>query len=131
MLPEALPPEEWMRFARSDLSVAERRLGPDVVAETLCFLAQQAAEKALKAVLRSYETAFPRTHNLRALLELLPAEVSVPVDISDAAGLTDYAVAARYPGSEEPIGQDEYREAVRLAHAVVAWAESVLAGPAP
>ena len=42
--------EDWLRHARSDLALASA-VGPvgDILAETLCFHAQQAAEKALKA----------------------------------------------------------------------------------
>jgi hypothetical protein len=30
---------------------------------------------------------------------------------------------SRYPGDVEPVGQQEYSEALQLAEAVVAWAE--------
>ena len=43
-----------------------------------------------------------------------------------AAGLSDYAVASRYPGVSEPVEVEEYREAVDLAEAVVYWAERVI-----
>ena len=43
-------PKEWMRLANDDLAAAG--LGPHLVSlEILCFHAQQAAEKALKAAL--------------------------------------------------------------------------------
>jgi HEPN domain-containing protein len=47
---EAGSSEEWLRPAQSDLNLA--RLGrhqPGVLLEQVCFHAQQAAEKALKA----------------------------------------------------------------------------------
>ena len=50
----------------------------------------------------------------------------MPPDIQDAAGLSDYAVASRYPGVSEPVEAEEYREAVDLAEAVVYWAEHVI-----
>jgi len=53
-----------MRLAVSDLGIAEAPRGARVVADTLCLLARQAAEKSLKAVLRSRDVVFPRTHNL-------------------------------------------------------------------
>ena len=43
---------------------------PDVLFEDLCFDAQQAAEKALKAVLISGGRRFPKTHDLTELLHL-------------------------------------------------------------
>lgn len=43
-----------------------------------------------------------------------------------AAGLSDYAVASRYPGISEAIEVEEYREAIDMAEAVVYWAEHVI-----
>ena len=40
--------------------------------------------------------------------------------------LTDYAVLTRYPADLEPVTEEEYLETVRLAEAVVSWAEMVL-----
>ena len=118
-----------MRLAASDLGVAEAPRGARVVPDTLCFLAQQAAEKGLKAVLRSRGVVFPRTHNLRVLLGLLPEDVAVPPDVEDAAALSAYAVGSRYPDAREPVTEDELATAVRLARAVVQWAEALLAAP--
>jgi len=97
-----------------------------VLLETLCYHAQQAAEKSIKAVLIRYEIAFPRTHNLRVLLELLPAMCPVPELVAKSVALTDYAVMSRYPGEYEAVTGDEYREAVRMAEAVLAWAERLI-----
>jgi HEPN domain-containing protein len=41
----------WLAYAESDLAVAHGVDRPGVILETLCFHAQQAAEKAIKAVL--------------------------------------------------------------------------------
>ena len=49
MPPEAGLPEDWVRYARSDLEIAEGPPGPHVLLEMLCFHARQAAEKGLKA----------------------------------------------------------------------------------
>jgi HEPN domain-containing protein len=43
--------QDWLVYARSDLELARRGKSPAILLETLCFHAQQAAEKALKAVL--------------------------------------------------------------------------------
>ena len=52
--------------------------------------------------------------------------MAVPADLERAAALTTYAVSARYPGDLESIDEDEYREALRLASIVVAWADGVV-----
>jgi HEPN domain-containing protein len=119
-------PRAWLRHASSDLALARVAPPVDVMLESLCYHAQQAAEKALKAVLLLHAIPAPRTHSIRTLLDSLPSEVVVPQDVERAAALTAYAIAARYPGDLEPIEEDEYREAVRLAAAVVAWAGGFL-----
>jgi HEPN domain-containing protein len=94
--------------------------------EGLCFHAQQAAEKALKAVLIAKGVPPPKTHNIRTLLDFLPQDVIVPQEVEDAASITDYAVISRYPGDFESIDEKEYKETVRLAEAVVLWAERII-----
>ncbi len=44
-------PADWLRHAHSDLELARVGRATKVLLEGLCFHAQQAAEKALKAVL--------------------------------------------------------------------------------
>jgi HEPN domain-containing protein len=121
-------PATWVRYARADLAVARLPLPDDGLWETHCFHAQQAAEKSVKAVLLDRGIEFPFTHNLERLLELLPADIAQPPDLSAAAYLTPYATSLRYPGGEPQVTEDEYREAVRLAELVVAWAERIIAG---
>lgn len=71
---QALPgsPDEWLTSAQSDLRLANiGRDDPGVLAAQVCFHAQQAAEKALKAFQRSREVRFPLTHDLEQLLEVV------------------------------------------------------------
>jgi HEPN domain-containing protein len=77
-------PAQWLAYALSDLEVAEGPAGDNVLASTLCFHAQQAVEKSLKAVLVHRGIGFPRTHNLGVLMDLLPADCSPP----DSGGVT-------------------------------------------
>ena len=46
------------------------RATPDILLEDLCFDAQQAAEKAIKAVLVHRGIRFPKTHAIAELLSL-------------------------------------------------------------
>ncbi|WP_447977316.1 HEPN domain-containing protein [Candidatus Nitrospira bockiana] len=60
---------EWLRRARSNLARARAgRTAPEVLYEDLCFDAQQAAEKAIKALLVDRKVAFPKTHAIMDLL---------------------------------------------------------------
>lgn len=40
--------------------------------------------------------------------------------------LSDYAVTTRYPGDWEPVGEDEYRQALAHAEEVWNWVVSVI-----
>jgi HEPN domain-containing protein len=123
---------EWLRRARSNLSraKADRDL-PEVLYEDLCFDAQQAAEKSLKAVLVHRRLGFPRTHDINVLLGLLRnCGVDVPDEICQADSLTGFAVDTRYPGLTEPVTRAEYEQALELAQRVLRWAESIILGAA-
>jgi HEPN domain-containing protein len=61
---------EWIRRARSDWALA-RAKPKGVYLEDLCFHAQQAAEKAIKALLIRHRIQFPYIHDLAKLLSLL------------------------------------------------------------
>ena len=124
-LPERFPPDdprEWLNRARSSLAMAKNRV-PDVYLEDLCFEAQQAAEKAIKAVLISRNIEFPYVHNLALLLSLLEEHgISVPNAVRRAARLTPHAVDTRYPGVVGPVDEHEYLDAVEIAEIVIRWA---------
>ena len=69
--PDAGAPSRWMDNARADLALARIPLPEGVQYEQLCFHAQQAAEKSIKAVLLQCNVDVPFTHNLQVLLNLL------------------------------------------------------------
>lgn len=119
-------PHEWLRHARSDLALAQVDRPEGVLLEGLCYHAQQAAEKALKAVLILNGIPSPYTHSIRALLDSLPPGMVVPGEVEDAAILTTYAISTRYPGDLEPVEKQEHQKAIRLATAVVSWASSTI-----
>jgi HEPN domain-containing protein len=118
-------PADWLRRANSDLALACGRLRRGVLTEDLCFHAQQAVEKSLKAVLISKGIEFPRTHNLRMLIDALPENVFCDPILDSSAALTDYAVSARYPGEVEEVTRQELKTARHIAREVVAWAENI------
>jgi len=126
MPPERFPPDdprEWLRRARSNLSRAKSRI-PEVYLEDLCFDAQQAAEKAIKALLIKKGITFPYVHDIAHLLTLLEQTgVQIPDPVKRAEDLTRYAVVTRYPGVAEPVTESHYRDAIVSAEAVVCWAE--------
>jgi len=130
MTPDRDPsrPGAWLRRARSNLARARAHRGlPEVVYEDLCFDAQQAAEKALKAVLVHRRIALPKTHAIAELITLLESSgLEVPGNVRCATALTPYAVEARYPGLWEEVTPAEYEDALRSADTVLRWAEAVI-----
>ncbi len=55
-------------------------------------------------------------------------EVEIPEIVKESVILAKYASETRYPGTYEPVSQEEYQKAVRIAQAVVDWAESLILG---
>lgn len=119
-------PKEWLRRARSNLAMAKAR-PPDVYLEDLCFEAQQAAEKAIKAVLLKRRRTPPYVHDLGRLLTVLERTGEfVPAAVRHAEMLSRYAVVTRYPGLAEPVEERHYLEALTAAEAVLEWAERLI-----
>jgi HEPN domain-containing protein len=114
-----------LRYAVSDLELARMSGTPQVLLESLCYHAQQCAEKALKALLIARGIPAPKTHNIGLLLDLLSEQMVVPQELEETAVLTDYAVLCRYPGDTEPVSLEEYQRAIRLAEVALAWARKV------
>lgn len=110
----------WLGYARSDLDAATTLLKhPDHYPRQVCFLAQQAAEKALKSVLVLLQIEFPFTHDLDRLRDLLPDGWRVKRDYPDLADLSIWAVEARYPADmPEVLAADAYR-AVHAAEGIL------------
>ncbi len=122
-------PQDWLRRAKGNLARAKQSKPKEAFWEDLCFDAQQAAEKAVKAVLRFHRFDFPKTHDLRQLFTLLDSKgKAVPGEIWDAVDLADYAVETRYPGPAEAVTKKEYGEAVVLAQKVIKWAKKIITG---
>jgi HEPN domain-containing protein len=96
---------------------------PEVHPEDLCFAAQQAAEKAIKAVMIRHGVRFPYIHDLAALLQLPRGSgLTIPDEVAEADQLSRYAVLTRYPGDDR-VDESDYRAALNIAEAVVQWAE--------
>ena len=118
----------WLQRARSDLQLGRAALRTKgVMPEDACFHAQQCAEKALKALLLHREIAFPKTHTIEVLLDLLKTKgISIPNGVDEAFELSEFAVQTRYPGEWEPVAKPEARRAIEQAGLVLAWVEAQL-----
>lgn len=99
---------EWLNTAKDDLRVAEHLLSLyPIPLEIICFHCQQAAEKALKAILTSFDDEPPKTHDLIELCRLCVEKDDKYRSFEDTcAMLTAYGVQTRYPPSMELESQD-------------------------
>jgi HEPN domain-containing protein len=89
---------DWMRQAQVDLTHAKHDLEAGFY-EWTCFSAQQAAEKAAKAVLQRIG-AEAWGHSVYDLLGALATKVQVPTELRDSAQELDKAyIPARYPNA--------------------------------
>ena len=97
---------------------------PGVYLEDLCFEAQQAAEKAIKAMMIMRGIEFPYVHDLGLLLSLLEQSGEVIPEVVGRAGeLTDYATTTRYPAMIEPVTEQDHADAIEIAETVIRWSE--------
>ena len=119
--------QAWWALSASDLRVARVIFSLQPPEWHLaCFHAQQAAEKALKAVLEARELPVPRTHDLALLAQRLD-DVGPVGDIAEASiRLSLYGVGPRYPSPSGEASEADARVAIADAVAICAWAERVL-----
>jgi HEPN domain-containing protein len=124
--------QDWFRQGRRDLEQAEdcRRTGRH---EWACFVAQQAAEKAVKALhLHLGQEAWG--HVVAKLLRDLPASVQVPETLVEQAHVLDgYYIPARYPNSHpegapfEHYGSLQSEEAIKYASEIFEFVRAQMA----
>jgi HEPN domain-containing protein len=120
-------PEEWLKRARSNLARAKLPKVEEALWEDYCFDAQQAAEKALKALLLFNNIPFRFVHDIAELLTLLEQNgFELPEEIRAGAELSDYAVEARYPSPMEPVTEQEYEEAISISKIIVSWVTKII-----
>ncbi len=122
------PPEDvkkefvrrWLEKAESDLLASRHLLqGHADLAPTAAFHAQQAVEKALKALLVWHQVEFSKTHDIGRLLELVArVERDLAKRVEDAGSLTPYAVEYRYPTELPQPTTAQAEQALRIAQKV-------------
>jgi len=122
---------DWFRQAKRDLSHAREDVKSGFY-EWACFSAQQAAEKAIKAVYQHLH-AEAWGHSVKKLLESLPKKISCTADlIESGAALDKYYIPTRYPNGfdigtpEDYYSKKDAEEAVSHAERVIRFCENHL-----
>lgn len=95
----------WLRWAEEDLATASVvATNPHLVPRGACVWAQQAAEKALKALLVDADIDPPKIHSLGRLNSMLADPLDV--DIEQLRELSRWSIDGRYPADLD-MGGDE------------------------
>ena len=122
------PPRVLLSKARDDERLALLVVDNLTVSdEQIGFLAQQAIEKAIKAVLSSQGIRYRRTHDIGELIDLLgTGGISYPAALDASVALTPFAAEMRYDylppeaAGEKPLDR---AGTMRLVRTVLEWAE--------
>jgi len=123
---------DWMRQAGRDLASAKAQKR-DGFHEWACFIAHQAAEKALKALLQKHG-AQAWGHSLLGLLRAAGERVQVESDLETGAKLLDrYYIPARYPNGwtsgtpSDYLDEEDAEKAVGHSERILRFCQSLLA----
>lgn len=122
LLPEA---DRWWRQALSDFGFLEtaRQAGKF---DTCCFLAQQTAEKALKAYLFAQGEELILTHSIFRLCALAARYDPAFAALRERVKLLDfYYVEARYPNAIEDVIPAEFYHDADAAQAIAMTADVI------
>ena len=120
--------KSWLDFSDMDASLANftfENMHPKPL-ELICYHCQQAAEKALKAlIIASDENAnIPKTHDLALLADNLCEKFEIADSLYNACSdLTPYGVKVRYP-KEIPVDEQLTRKALADEKLVTEWVKS-------
>jgi HEPN domain-containing protein len=118
----------WMIKAHHDLLAAQKLASDsDIYADIAIYHCHQSAEKAIKGFLILHDQPFPRTHDLRLLLQLTIAINPAFAAYQEAAELlTPYATEFRYPSNVMQPTPAELQAAIETATGMFDFVTSVL-----
>jgi HEPN domain-containing protein len=118
----------WLRQAQDDYRFGRTALAGRFHAQA-CFIAQQVAEKAVKAVHYKLSGNPVIGHSVQALLKRLSARAQVTQELVTLGGeLDQYYVATRYPDAlpgvvpSDAFSAAQARAALRAANKILRWA---------
>ncbi|MCM1387657.1 MAG: HEPN domain-containing protein [Bacillus sp. (in: Bacteria)] len=121
---------EWYDMAVVDLGVAKHLYDtyyPKPL-EIICYHCQQAAEKAIKALIMycGVEGGMPKLHDLSFLLNQIKNKIQIEDRYYDYADtLTPYGVSVRYP-NELFLEEKHAKEALEFSSEILIWVEEII-----
>jgi HEPN domain-containing protein len=111
----------WFKKAENDLINAENTIKMEnPPCDTICFHAQQCAEKYIKGFLTFNEIYFPKIHSIEDLVDLCKQIVpEIESELDNVEILSSYSVEVRYPDEiYYDIPKEDAQEAIDLAKKV-------------
>ena len=124
---------DWYRQAERDLKSAQSQLDAEFF-EWSCFIAQQAAEKAVKALYQKL-SGEAWGHSVHDLLRGVAEKVDVPELLFESAkGLDRFYIPARYPHGwssgfpGEYITKKDAKNAISHSKKILRFCKGILAG---
>jgi HEPN domain-containing protein len=127
MTPALEEAQRLLRIAQRDRDTLELLIPlPSAALSAMGFHAQQAVEKALKAICALRVLEVRRTHDLAALAQaLIDSDETLPLNIEAYRQLNPFAVEFRYDDEmHSSLSREEIQETVRV---VLAWTENRIA----
>jgi HEPN domain-containing protein len=110
---------DWYQRAIHDLKGAYNLASDDPSDPNAVWLAQQATEKAIKAILILHQIKFHKIHDLERLRALLPEDYALKTIPADLSILSARSMESRYPGDYDEIEEREVTEALSQAAEVI------------
>ncbi len=90
---------DWLTAAEDDLSAIILIIADPGLTHIVAFHAQQAIEKALKAVIEEFESGNHRSHSLKTLMGVISDHIDIKIEEEIIAALESLYIESRYPGS--------------------------------
>lgn len=130
--------QEWLAFARTDFESAKYLNGAPFYPQPLnviCYHCQQAAEKAVKALIVYFgsQGGMPKLHDISFLLNQIrnivqkKKGIEITHDLMVIANsLSKYGVAPRYPNEIE-VDEYQVKKALKDSETILNWVASVIA----
>jgi HEPN domain-containing protein len=130
--------KEWLTFARTDFESAKYLDGAPFHPRSLnvrCYHCQQAAEKAVKALIVYFgsQGGMPKVHDISFLLNqiknivLEQKGITIEHDLLITANsLSKYGVAPRYPNEIE-VDEYQVKKALADSETILKWVDGVIA----
>jgi len=89
----------WLEYSKRDLAAAKGLSKDEYVANVACYLSQQAAEKAIKAVAEEHDLDVPKVHDLIFLYKFIKKNTGTKLNLDEdrLRKLSTVYINARYP----------------------------------